>query len=125
MGICIGKLENNNNQNNQNNNKDLKMISNSNFNLHNFLKRRSTFTITKLFNQYNILNYSKCIILGTWNNPNKTSNLHNQGIWIEGHKKIYALLCGLICANTVVLNFEDGIKLYINKKKIIQILRIF
>ena len=71
--------------------------------------------IKKIFTSYNILDYENNIILGIWDNPSKLSNLGNQGIWIGGHDKIYELVFGLICLDTIVLNFENNIKLKIYK----------
>jgi hypothetical protein len=74
-------------------------------------------TVKKMFISYNVLNYEKNIIIGIWNNPNKSNTLGNQGIWIGGHDKIYELTFGMLCANMVVLNFQNSIKLKIYKNK--------
>jgi hypothetical protein len=71
--------------------------------------------VKKIFIEYNILDSEKNIIIGIWDNPNKFNNLGNQGIWIENHKKIYQLVFGIICNNTVILTFEDNLILKITK----------
>jgi hypothetical protein len=74
-------------------------------------------SIKKEFISYNVLNKNKNIIIGTWNNPNKSNTLGNQGIRIGNNDKIYELTFGIsdIGSKIVVLNFENNIKLKIYK----------
>lgn len=72
------------------------------------------------FIKYNILD--KNIIIGIWDNPNKTNTLGNQGIWIGNNQKdkekIYSLIIGIYYKNLnlITFNFEDNIELQITKQ---------
>ena len=77
--------------------------------------------INKYFTKLNIIDKENNIVLGIWNNPNKTNTMGNQGICVGYHDKIYQLLFAIYhqCLECVVLNFENGIKLRVfNDKKL-------
>lgn len=71
--------------------------------------------VKKIFKSYNILDTNKNIIIGIWDNPDKSNVLGNQGIWIGNHNKIYELIFGITCNNTVILYFKYSIVLKISK----------
>jgi len=78
-------------------------------------KKIDSSKIKKIFISYNILDYEKNIIIGIWDNSNKSNTLGNQGIWIGGHDKIFGLIFGIICIDIVILYFENNIELKIYK----------
>jgi hypothetical protein len=70
--------------------------------------------VKKKFKSYNILDTNKNIIIGIWDNPDKSNILGNQGIWIGNNDKIYELIFGINCNNTVILYFKNSIVLKIS-----------
>jgi hypothetical protein len=98
MGICIGRLQQNNNV---------------------FTYNKVTINnIKRIFKSYNVLDTHKNIIVGVWDNPNQSNELSNQGIWIEGYDQIYELIFGIIVGDLVILYFKNDIVLKIAKEKI-------
>lgn len=73
--------------------------------------------VKKIFKSYNVLDVDKNIIIGVWNNPNKSNKLGNQGIWIGDPDKIYELIFGIFSHDAVILHFEKNITLIITKTK--------
>ena len=71
--------------------------------------------VKKIFKSFNVLDTNKNIIIGIWDNPNKSNKLGNQGIWIENHDIIYELVFGITCNGTVILYFKNNIVLKISK----------
>lgn len=90
------------------NNKNITNNTNNNF---------SVTKVKKIFKSYNVLDTEKNIIVGIWDNPNKSNTLGNQGIWIGNHDQIYELIFGMKSVDTVILNFEKNIMLKITKTK--------
>lgn len=82
-----------------------------------YLKRTNSLkNIKQKFIKYNQIDTN--IIIGIFNNPDKSNTLGNQGIWIGQDDKIYSLNLGIYhkCYDFVLLTFENGIKLKISKK---------
>ena len=92
-------------------------IVNNNIVNNNNIAILTSIRVKKIFRSYNILDTNKNIIIGIWDNPNKTSVLGNQGIWIGEHEQIYELVFGMSCHDLVVLYFEKKIILKIIKDK--------
>ena len=69
--------------------------------------------VKKIFKSFNVLDTNKNIIIGIWDNPNKSNTLGNQGIWIGDHDRIYELILGINCCELVILYFENNIVLKI------------
>lgn len=74
--------------------------------------------VKKIFKSYNVLDTDINIIVGTWDNPNKSNTLGNQGIWIENYDHIHELIFGIKSTDTVILNFDKNITLKITKTKL-------
>lgn len=91
------------------------LFSNNNNNNYNS-QNLNIVKVKKIFKSYNILDTNKNIIIGIWDNPNKSNPLGNQGIWIGDQDKILELIFGITCPGLVVLNFESNITLKIIKK---------
>lgn len=93
-------------------------IFNTNFttnNIKNTNNNLSVIKVKKIFKSYNVLDTDKNIIIGIWDNPNKSNTLGNQGIWIGNHDNIYELVFGMKSIDTVILHFEKNITLKITK----------
>lgn len=71
--------------------------------------------IKKIFKSFNILDINKNIIIGIWDNPNKSNTMGNQGIWIGNNDEIYELIFGINCNDVVILYFKNNIILEITK----------
>ena len=69
--------------------------------------------VKKVFKSFNVLDTNKNIIIGIWDNPNKSNTLGNQGIWIGDHDRIYELILGIACCELVILYFKNNIVLKI------------
>lgn len=71
----------------------------------------------KYFDDFNIIDNKNNIVLGIWNNPNKSNTLGNQGIWIGNQEKIFQLTFAVYhkCLNYIMFIFEDNIRLKIFK----------
>jgi len=65
----------------------------------------------------NIIDEDNNIIIGIWNNPNKSNTMGNQGICIGNSDEIYELkfACRLLYSNLVELIFDKKIKLVFYK----------
>lgn len=72
--------------------------------------------IKKIFTHYNILDYNRNIIVGTWDKPDIKNKLGNQCLWIGEKDQIYELIFGLCSHNLVILHYEKNIVLKIEKK---------
>lgn len=103
MGNCFTQLEIN--KSNNKNKPENSIYLNKNINYH--------FIIS------NIIDKKKNIVVGIWNNLNKTNTMGCQGIRIGSDKKIYELKFAIINKdlNMAIFNFENNIKLKILKNK--------
>ena len=105
MGNCIKKTSNND----------------SSYMLKYFNKSISSSSknIKQKFIKYNVIDIDKDIIIGVFNNPDKSNTLGNQGIWIGQYDKIYSLKFGMYhkAFNMVILTFENNIKFKLTKNE--------
>ena len=76
------------------------------------------YTPNKMFISYNIIDKENNIILGIWNNPDKSNTLSNQGICIGNQEKINKLIFAIWhrSMDIVIMMFENNIKLKIYKE---------
>ena len=78
-------------------------------------KKNKSSINNKFINYFNI---DKNIMLGTWNNPNHKSDMSHQGIKIDKcniHSLVYVMK--VYGTSSIIYNFENNIKLIIEKDK--------